>query len=483
MVIKEVEALTGMTRANIRFYEKEGLIAPARSDNGYRDYSEAEVEELRKIKLLRVLGLSLEDIRAAQSGQKELTELMKQHMDTLEQERKKLETAAQVCDRLGRKGKGYNELDPAPYLAKMEGEKVPDTDAVSFQRREFWRLFARQFDLMVYGGLAALAVRLISPAAVEFYSPGWAVVQLVGFSLLGMLILLAVEPVMLHRWGTTPGKFLLGMKIRDPEGEKLTYQAAWRRTWQVMVYGMALYIPVLCLFAMFRSSKKLDNGEELVWERDSVQTQSGNQFKLFLRFAAVGLLLSVCVDYVQTPARVGLDHRGRLTVAQFAENYNDIMRDRWERYSDELNPDGTPIPGQAHEDLNFTYTTDGERLTGIRLEVDKSGEKLYVRDLFQEQIGAVDAFVGAQKGRSARAAADELSRFIAEHPFESWEQEVNGVRASCQYTYAGFLPRPEVSAEEIMSSVAHQRRYHRLEPEKGKTQTFHMVFTLELLDQ
>ena len=31
MVIKEVEALTGMTRANIRFYEKEGLIAPARS--------------------------------------------------------------------------------------------------------------------------------------------------------------------------------------------------------------------------------------------------------------------------------------------------------------------------------------------------------------------------------------------------------------------------------------------------------------------
>ena len=74
MVIKEVEMLTGMTRANIRFYEKEGLISPARSDNGYRDYSEAEVEELRKIKLLRVLGLSLEDIRAAQSGQKELTD-------------------------------------------------------------------------------------------------------------------------------------------------------------------------------------------------------------------------------------------------------------------------------------------------------------------------------------------------------------------------------------------------------------------------
>lgn len=62
--INEVEALVGITRKNIRFYEAEGLLSPRRnSQNGYRDYGETEVEVLRRIKLLRKLGLPLEEIR------------------------------------------------------------------------------------------------------------------------------------------------------------------------------------------------------------------------------------------------------------------------------------------------------------------------------------------------------------------------------------------------------------------------------------
>lgn len=45
--IKEVEARVGVTRKNIRFYEKEGLLAPRRqAGNGYRDYTEEEVARL-----------------------------------------------------------------------------------------------------------------------------------------------------------------------------------------------------------------------------------------------------------------------------------------------------------------------------------------------------------------------------------------------------------------------------------------------------
>ena len=65
--INEVEALVGITRKNIRFYEAEGLLSPRRnSQNGYRDYGEAEVEVLRRIKLLRKLGVPLEEIRQMQ---------------------------------------------------------------------------------------------------------------------------------------------------------------------------------------------------------------------------------------------------------------------------------------------------------------------------------------------------------------------------------------------------------------------------------
>ena len=46
MTIKEIEELSGMTRANIRFYEKEGLIKPQRDSNGYRNYSRDDLNIL-----------------------------------------------------------------------------------------------------------------------------------------------------------------------------------------------------------------------------------------------------------------------------------------------------------------------------------------------------------------------------------------------------------------------------------------------------
>lgn len=44
--------------------KKEKLIAPARNEsNGYRDYSDRDIEEIKKIAYLRTLGISIEDIR------------------------------------------------------------------------------------------------------------------------------------------------------------------------------------------------------------------------------------------------------------------------------------------------------------------------------------------------------------------------------------------------------------------------------------
>lgn len=38
MHIKDIETRTGLSRANIRYYEQEGLVHPVRARNGYRDY-------------------------------------------------------------------------------------------------------------------------------------------------------------------------------------------------------------------------------------------------------------------------------------------------------------------------------------------------------------------------------------------------------------------------------------------------------------
>ena len=79
MKINEVEAAVGVTKKNIRFYEEEGLISPSREPgNGYRSYSQADVERLRRIKLLRKLDVPLAEIREMLEGQRTLAEGMSQ---------------------------------------------------------------------------------------------------------------------------------------------------------------------------------------------------------------------------------------------------------------------------------------------------------------------------------------------------------------------------------------------------------------------
>jgi DNA-binding transcriptional MerR regulator len=47
----------------LRYYEAEGLLAPQRTDSGYRDYGPAEEETVRRIKMLGSAGMTLETIQ------------------------------------------------------------------------------------------------------------------------------------------------------------------------------------------------------------------------------------------------------------------------------------------------------------------------------------------------------------------------------------------------------------------------------------
>ena len=48
MGIREAEEATGISRQNIRFYEKQGLLHPARNKrNSYREYSDEDILRLK----------------------------------------------------------------------------------------------------------------------------------------------------------------------------------------------------------------------------------------------------------------------------------------------------------------------------------------------------------------------------------------------------------------------------------------------------
>ena len=65
MLMNEARKASGLTRKAIEYYCAQGLLRPETGENGYRRFSEEDVRTLRKIAVLRGLGLSVEEIRAA----------------------------------------------------------------------------------------------------------------------------------------------------------------------------------------------------------------------------------------------------------------------------------------------------------------------------------------------------------------------------------------------------------------------------------
>lgn len=64
MLINETSKITNLTKKAIEYYVEQGLVSPVVLDNGYRDFRQEDLEALKKISVLRRLGLSVEEIKA-----------------------------------------------------------------------------------------------------------------------------------------------------------------------------------------------------------------------------------------------------------------------------------------------------------------------------------------------------------------------------------------------------------------------------------
>ena len=137
MKINQVEELVGITKKNIRFYEEQGLISPGRNpENGYREYSLADVEELQKIKLLRRLGVSIEHIRLIREG-------MAEHAKVLSQEQHDLEMRKEICRMLSEGTDSFSELKPEQYFDEIKtmergGARFVDVEKTDVKNKRRW---------------------------------------------------------------------------------------------------------------------------------------------------------------------------------------------------------------------------------------------------------------------------------------------------------------------------------------------------------
>ena len=123
MNIGQASDASGVSAKMIRYYESIGLIAPAnRTDSGYRQYSDNDVQALRFVKRARDLGFSIERIKTLlglwhDRGRKsaDVKKLARQYMDELDQDIAKLQSIRNELEHLVHCCKG-NSRPECPIL-------------------------------------------------------------------------------------------------------------------------------------------------------------------------------------------------------------------------------------------------------------------------------------------------------------------------------------------------------------------------------
>ncbi len=144
MTIKEVEQVLDIPRATVRFYEKEELINPKRSGNSYREYSEDDIATLKKIIILRKIGMSVADIKSLFNNEISMQDMLQKNIDNLQLQMKELQGAINVCKEMQDKHVENEEFDTEYYWKEIQAEEKAGNkfleiinDVIQYERKVF----------------------------------------------------------------------------------------------------------------------------------------------------------------------------------------------------------------------------------------------------------------------------------------------------------------------------------------------------------
>ena len=465
MKIQELERRTGLERPSIRFYEKEGLLTPARLENGYREYSEADVELLKKIKLLRQLGMSVEKIRALQQGSEDLSAAIARqaafHSSQIDEHRR----CRAVCKAIREEGAEFSSLNAERYLKLLREVRIDD---YALGRRDFqetvakeihpWRrFFARWLDYGLWSAIISfvyIVLLRIRPLPGDF---GSALITIAG-----MALFIPVEALLLHKFGTTPGKFALGIHLESIQGGNLSWGEALRRSCNVYVQGCGCCIPLLePIMKVTQYCKMTGRGvrsyilagpQDMDWDEETEITYREVHFK---RGAVIALLLILILGISVFAGFDGIrpKYRGdKLTIQEFSDNYNaylEIFAEDHQHY-EELKQDGTwkSIPqntgvmdfndDRSNHRMEFEYELEGENIKTVSIHHDWNSVK-YLYPINDEPLDLVCSILLAQKDCGMR----ELWEFR-----KVYEDHMDQMNAS--FVYGNVLIEWNIESEKEM---------------------------------
>lgn len=136
MTIKDAAEQTGLTQKSIRFYESKGLLSVQRGvQNDYRQYTDADITQLKRIKVLRWLGLTVEELSTLNAAEWEkLPAALSNHYLNLQKDMEALEEKHHLCSELLDAIRNGTEDDLIQrYGERIDKQEIESSDVLFYR--------------------------------------------------------------------------------------------------------------------------------------------------------------------------------------------------------------------------------------------------------------------------------------------------------------------------------------------------------------
>ena len=123
MRINEVAKLTGVSARTLQYYDEIGLLVPEKLNNGYRDYSDENLDKLQKILFYRFLKFKLNEIKELLDGDIDSLKILEQQRELILKEKEKFEI---ILNNIEKTIKTYKGEQKMTIEEKFNGFKKED---------------------------------------------------------------------------------------------------------------------------------------------------------------------------------------------------------------------------------------------------------------------------------------------------------------------------------------------------------------------
>ena len=150
-----------------------------------------------------------------------------------------------------------NDLKVYDSLCLSE-EKIYDDEKLDETTKPWTRLWARLIDVYLF-----FPIFLIITIPFDKLYESELLLTMIYYVFLSLF-----EAVLLAKWGSTPGKWFLNIKIFKNNREKISFSEALDRSLRRLLNGEGLGVPIIAIFTQLNAYYKLKKKGKTSWDLD-----------------------------------------------------------------------------------------------------------------------------------------------------------------------------------------------------------------------